>query len=238
MWAFFMLHIPILYEDNDCIIANKAAKLLVHKTAMSNDRIFLLQILRDQLNTYLYPVHRLDRATSGAIIFAKNPKSAALLQEQIQTRLIEKKYLAIVRGHTAAHGCIDYPINVDDVTRKKEAVTYFSTLAQASVNIPSHRYPLSRFSLLSIRPLHGRRHQIRRHLDHLRHPIIGDRYYGDNKSNRILKPLLHEYRLYLHATELSFYKLDTQEKVHICAPTPACFNEGLNRLGFSFATEN
>lgn len=213
--------LDILYEDEYIIAINKPTGILVHKTKISEDKIFLLQILRNQLGYQIFTIHRLDRATSGVLLFAKDPSTSTLLNTLFMNRVIEKHYLAIVRGWTDDESTIDYPL-ADEETGKFEAlpsVTNYRTLGRSEIDASiGLRYPTARFSLVDIQPVTGRRHQIRKHFSHLRHPIIGDKRHGDVKQNKYFEQEFGIGRMLLHASYLSFIHPLRDDKVEILAP--------------------
>ena len=153
---------PILFENESLVAINKPTGILVHRTKISEDTIFVLQLLRKQLKQRVYPIHRLDRATSGILVFGKNPEAAALLSEQMRLQKIEKAYLAIVRGYVEEKGTIDYPLAPEPHLEKQAAITHFDRLAQVEIPEAVGRYATARYSLLRIHTETGRRHQIRR----------------------------------------------------------------------------
>jgi len=181
---------PILYEDEHYIAIRKPCRILVHRTNISEDTVFVLQLLRDQINQRIYPVHRLDRATSGVLIFGKSSEAARLLGLQMQEKKIKKQYLAIVRGYVEDAATINYSLAPEPHKPKQEAVTHYQKIQQAEMLFSVGRYPTSRYSLVNIQLETGRRHQIRRHFSHLRHPIINDRRHGDVKHNNYFREVL------------------------------------------------
>lgn len=215
------MHLEILFEDEYIIAINKPTGILVHKTKISEDRIFLLQVLRNQLGYQIFTIHRLDRATSGVILFAKDPQTSSLLNALFMNREVEKHYLALVRGWTEDEATIDYAL-ADEETGKFEALpalTNYKTLGRSEIDSPiGLRYPTARFSLVDIRPVTGRRHQIRKHFSHLRHPIIGDKRHGDVKQNKYFDQRFGVSRMLLHAYYISFNHPVSGEKVSILAP--------------------
>ncbi len=229
----------LLFEDEYLVAINKPPGILVHRTRLSEDTVFVLQLLRDQLGgAHLFPAHRLDRATSGVLVFAKNSETASWLGEQLMDFKWEKKYLAVVRGYPKPEeGTIDYPL-ADPETGKKsaqEAITHYKTLDQVeqpwSIGL---RYPTARFSLLEVTPETGRRQQIRKHFSHLRHPIINDSRHGDVKFGRWFKEKGWPGRLMLHALELTLPHPEGNVPLRLQAPLDSEFIAVLENLGLSF----
>ena len=198
--------IDILYQDDDLIVADKPPGLLVHRSRESSDRVFLLQLLRDQVGRYLYPVHRLDRAASGAIAFALSSETARQLQASLTSPTARKEYLALVRGSAADSGEIDRPLTGAN-GEKKDALTRYEKLGE-----------IYRSSLLRVRIFTGRRHQIRRHLAHLGHQLIGDTTYGKGKINRFLREEHGLPRMFLHCARLGFEHPGSGKRVEVRAP--------------------
>ena len=198
--------IEILYQDEDILAANKPAALLVHRSRESSDRVFLLQMLRDQVERYLYPVQRLDRAASGAITFALSSEMARELQASLTSPAALKEYLVLVRGSAASSGEIDRPLTGAN-GEKKDALTRFEKIGE-----------VYRSSLLRVRIFTGRRHQIRRHLAGLGHQVIGDTTYGKGKINRFLREEYGLPRMFLHCVRLGFEHPGSGERVEIRAP--------------------
>jgi len=198
--------IDILYQDDDLIVADKPPGLLVHRSRESSDRVFLLQLLRDQVGRYLYPVHRLDRAASGAIAFALSSEMARELQASLTSPAAFKEYLVLVRGSAADSGEIDRPLTGAN-GEKKDALTRYEKLGE-----------IYRSSLLRVRIFTGRRHQIRRHLAHLGHQLIGDTTYGKGKINRFLREEHGLPRMFLHCARLGFEHPGSGKRVEVRAP--------------------
>lgn len=225
--------LPILYQDDHLIAINKPPKLLVHRTKISEDTEFVVQRLRDQIGQYVYPIHRLDRATSGVLLLAKSKPVLAELSKQFAEKTVEKRYLAIVRGYVAAEATIDYPLKTQRARRERSAVTHYRRLAQIELPIAiGYRYPTARFSLVEARPETGRTHQIRRHFAHLRHPIIGDRPYGDIKQNHYFRDHWQIERLLLHAHSLRFFHPVEKRELSVVASLDDLFKSALSRLSF------
>jgi len=222
--------IEILYEDEDLIAVNKPPGLLMHRSRLSEDTVFLLQKLRMQLGYRIYTTHRLDRATSGVVVFGKNEYSATAFNQLFAEHKVEKKYLAILRGWIPDQGEIDHALADPESkqTLHKSAVTKYTCLFRAEIAEPiGLRYPTARFSLALAEPLTGRRHQIRKHFAHLRHPVIGDKKHGDVKHNSYFREHFGLTRMFLHAAELKFMHPSTGLPIHIQAPLDKAFLKGL-----------
>ncbi len=182
---------PILYQDEHLVAVCKPSGLAVHR-GWARDPTYALNEVRDRLGQWVYPVHRLDRATSGVLAFALDRETARLLQEQFQDGRVEKRYLALVRGIPPEEGVIDHPVK--RTLRGKErqpAVTEYRRIGT-----------FERYSLMEARPRTGRLHQVRRHFKHLSHPLIGDVRYGKGEHNRLFRKRFGLHRLALHALEM------------------------------------
>lgn len=207
--------LSILYQDEYIVVIDKPSGLLVHRSMIDkHETRFALQLVRDQIGQYVYPVHRLDKPTSGVLVMALSSEIAAKLTVQFSDKLIRKKYIALVRGYTPESDCIDYPLKemLDKMTDKRaqqdklaqEAVTEYKTLWQGELPIAVGRYPTSRYSLVSLTPQTGRKHQLRRHMKHIFHPIVGDTTHGDGKHNTMFREKFNLERLLLVAKEMTF----------------------------------
>lgn len=237
----------ILYRDAHLVAVAKPAGLLVHRTALdARERVSAVQLLRDQLGgRYVYPAHRLDRGTSGVLLFALDPAVHAALAGAFETRRVGKRYLAIVRGWPAAAGTIDHPLPriVDaadgaeprDGERLQEAVTAFRTLATTELDVCVDRYPTSRYALVALEPHSGRRHQLRRHLRHVDHPIVGDTTYGQGRHNRLFRERFGCHRLLLAAVALELAHPVTAAPLRIVAPPAEDFAAVGAALGWAGA---
>lgn len=227
--------LEIIYEDVQYVAINKPNGLLVHRTRIAEEKKeFALQLLRDQLGYRLYPLHRLDRGTSGVLLFAKTPEAAAPLVQAFALRQPDKTYFAIVRGYSPEAGTIDSPIRPDKDHQHKEAqdaITHFSRLATIELPIPVGPYQTARYSLVKIKPETGRMHQIRKHFAHLRHYIVGDKKHGDWRHNRMFLEQLGSPYLLLHAAALCFEQPFTGETITIKAQMP----ENMRRLCQQFS---
>ncbi|MCH7410399.1 pseudouridine synthase [Belliella sp. DSM 111904] len=230
--------LEILFEDENYIAINKPSGLLVHKTKIANDPNpkFALQLLRDQIGQRIYPLHRIDRPTSGVLLFGKSTEAATLLQPQFATTQIKKGYLCLVRGiPKEKHFIIDHPLKKELDGSLQDCVTEFWKLAEAEIPYASTpRYPTSRYALLKAYPHTGRMHQIRRHLAHARHYIIGDSTHGENKQNRFFRETFELNNLMLHAAFLSFIHPISGLEIKITAPIPTHFTTILEQLSIQF----
>lgn len=234
----------ILHHDEHLVVVDKPAGLLVHRSAIDrHETRFALQMARDLLGRRVYPVHRLDKPTSGALLLALSPESARRMGEAFAAGRVTKTYRAIVRGFTPEHALVDHPlIERHDATtdrladpdkRAQDAITEYRRLGTVELAHPVGRYPSARYSLLEITPRTGRKHQIRRHMKHIFHPIVGDTTHGDGKHNRFFREQLGCRRLLLAATGLAFHHPYTGEPIHIDAPLAEDFRRVLTKLGLS-----
>lgn len=212
--------LQILYQDEFYVAVDKPSGLLVHPSPLAPDEPSALRQLRDKLGRWVYPVHRLDRPTSGVLLFALSPEAAARLCLAFRSRIVDKSYLAVVRGVAADHGVVDSPITEEPGAEPQTALTEYRRLAEAELSVPVGRYATARYSLVDVRPHTGRRHQIRRHFAHLRHPIVGDTAHGDGRHNRLFRERFGLWRLLLFATAVSFVHPWTARQVTVSAPLP------------------
>lgn len=221
----------------------KPSGLLVHRTALaSQETRFALQLVRDWLGQAVYPVHRLDRPTSGILLMARSSEMAQRLSVQFANQEVLKTYYAVVRGVPPASALIDYPlkeewdrfgdVGVNPDKPEQPAVTEVETLACVEFRVCVDRYPTSRYALVRARPRTGRRHQIRRHLRHLGHPIIGDVNHGVGKHNRFFASTFGVQRLLLACTEMSFEHPRTRAPLHLFAPPCPDFQKVLRELAW------
>ncbi|XQW86169.1 tRNA pseudouridine(65) synthase TruC [Thalassotalea piscium] len=207
--------LTILYQDEYLVAVDKPAGLFVHRSFLDKDEIyFALQLVRDLVGQYVYPLHRLDRPTSGVLLFALSEDVARIMGQAFMDKTIQKTYYALTRGHLLGDDVIDYPLKqkLDKIGDKfadtnkapQSALTYYQSVATATLAEPLGKYDSVRYSLIRLLPETGRRHQLRRHLAHLRHPIIGDINYGDNKQNPFFIRHFGFKRLMLIAKKLAF----------------------------------
>ena len=236
--------LPILYQDEHIVVIDKPSGLLVHRSLIDKrETRFALQMTRDQIGQYVYPVHRLDKPTSGVLVMALSSEVAAQLTEQFTQKQVGKKYVALVRGYTDDNGTIDYPLQeqLDKIADKntkpdkpaQDAVTHYETLWKGEVPIPVGRYSSARYSLVSLTPETGRKHQIRRHMKHIFHPIIGDTTHGDGKHNNMFREQFALSRLLLVAKEIRFNHPESGESITISAPLGEEFERILTGLNCS-----
>jgi len=232
-----MIQLQLIFEDEHYLAINKPAGVLVHKTPLERDpdALFAVQLLEQQLGYKVYPMHRIDRPTSGILLFAKNAMAASLLQPQFSGNGMQKYYLAIARGFMPEkHGEINQPLAKDMEFELQEAKTEYWELN--TVEIPyasSERYPTSRYALVKIYPQTGRMHQIRRHFAHLRHYIIGDTTHGDNRQNHFFDSQFKLRNMLLHAWQLNFKHPYSGSTIAIVAPLPAYFENTMKQLGWA-----
>lgn len=225
--------LEIIYEDEDLVVINKPHGLLVHRSAIArNTDEFAVQILRDQLEQYVYPVHRLDRKTSGLLLFSKKKELIPTLQRMFAERKVSKTYLAILRGFTDDNGTINYALT-NDKGKKQDAITHFKTLKKTEIDIPFGKHTTSRYSLVEAYPETGRMHQLRKHFAHILHPIIGDRPHGCNKQNKFFLEKWNMSTMLLHAKELSFEHPVTHMPLHLRAQESSEFDRMRKELKFN-----
>lgn len=229
--------IEVVYEDSELLAVNKPAGLLVHRSAIAADeKIFLLDQVREQVGAPVFLAHRLDRATSGILLLAKSREIAGELGKQFMARTIEKSYLAVVRGWPDAEGTIDYALP-DSRERgpRKPALTRWRTLATVELPIALGKYPQQRYALIQAKPETGRYRQIRKHLHHVSHHIIGDTSHGRGDHNRLWRIHFSVHRLLLHAWRLQFTHPLSRVTLHLQATPDADWSRVLARLGWESA---
>jgi tRNA pseudouridine65 synthase len=211
--------LAVLHADEHLAVVDKPSGLLVHR-GWDDDEEVLVTLARRALGRFVYPVHRLDRGASGALAFALSADVARLLHEMFEDGRVEKTYLAAVRGVAPAELVIDHPIPRREGGPRVPAVTAIRRLAAGDG-----------VSLVEARPATGRLHQVRRHLKHVSHPILGDANYGKGALNRRLREEVGLARLALHAAALRFVHPVTGAPVEVSAPLPEDLAGPLARLG-------
>ncbi len=240
-----MEELEIIYQDENIVAINKPSGLLVHRSLIDKrETRFAIQILRDQIGQYVYPVHRLDKPTSGVLLFALDKEVARALSEQILAHGFTKEYLAVVRGYIDEEGVIDYPLKevLDKMTDAKarqdkpaqEAITGFTKIDQIELPFAVGRYSTTRYSLVRLQPQTGRKHQLRRHMKHLLHPIVGDTKYGRNEHNCFFREQYDAHRLLLHANRLTFLHPVLEKRLVLNAGLDETFIKVLSEMGMVF----
>jgi len=224
--------LDILYHDDDLVAIQKPSGWFVHQTDLDRYAKACMPVLRDQIGQWVYPVHRLDRGTSGVVLFALSSDIARELGVAFSSRTVKKRYLALVRGYLPQEGHIDHAYRLPDSDKLVDAVTDFQCLGTVELPHAVGRYDTARYSLMQAMPLTGRQHQIRRHCAHLRHPIIGDVRYGDRHHNQFFRSHFSLDRLLLMAVELGFDHPATGKRVGINSPIPAPIHRLFQQFGW------
>ncbi|MGC4060066.1 MAG: pseudouridine synthase [Aquabacterium sp.] len=213
----------ILWQDEDMVAVHKPAGWLVHRTGLdAHETRFVMQTLRDQLGRHVYPVHRLDKGTSGVLLMALHTDAARALSMAFEAQQVDKRYIAMVRGWPPEWSWhVDHPLKQDDApadAAPQSAQTDFRRIATLQLDVPVDRYPTTRAALVEALPHTGRRHQIRRHLKHTSHPIIGDATHGKGPHNRWWAQHLGGQRLWLHALSLQIAHPSTGQQLAFTSP--------------------
>lgn len=217
--------LEIVYEDDYILAINKPAGLLVHRSKIARDvKEFALQILRNQVGYQVTPIHRLDRKTSGVLLFAKQQEFVNPFQIALQNDTTKKRYIAIVRGYFPNKVKVDHPL-INEAGKKQEAITEFNLIHQVEIPLVFGKFETSRYSIIEAFPQTGRMHQIRKHLNHLRHPIIGDRPHGCNKQNALFLREFALTKMLLHAERLEIKHPFFAKEITIIAGFPQHFKE-------------
>jgi len=235
--------LDILYQDEHLVAVNKPSGLLVHRSMIDkHETRFALQLVRNQIGQRVYPVHRLDKPTSGVLLFALDSETASLLSKQFSTDGVQKRYLAVVRGYSAEHELIDYPLKqeldkmsdslADPDKQAQAAVTEYHRLATVELPFPVGPYATARYSLLQLIPKTGRKHQLRRHMKHIFHPIVGDTTHGDGRHNQFFRQQFDCQRLMLAAAAMRFIHPHTAAKVELRAELDEIFEKIIAELGW------
>lgn len=228
--------LPVLHLDDTLAIVDKPAGLMVHDSALARGETdFAADRLREQFGRPIFLVHRLDRATSGCLLLAFDRDTASALGKTLMSGEVEKAYWAVCRGWTEEAFEIDHPLDGGPGKPvKKPAITRFRRLASAELDVPSTGFPTSRYSLLEVRPETGRFRQIRRHLKHASHHLIGDTSHGDGRHNRSFR-MMGIHRMLLHARRLAFTHPLTGMRIQAIAPPDAEFAKALALFDFVMA---
>lgn len=229
--------LEVLYRDSYLVAVNKPSGLLVHRSPIDkNETQFALQTVRDQIGQYVYPIHRLDKPTSGVLLFALSAEVAKQMSLLFRNNEVQKEYIAIVRGYTEEKASIDYPLKqmLDTKEQKQlgitkeaqDAQTAYERLATIELPYAVSRYPVARYSLVKLFPHTGRKHQLRRHMKHIFHPIVGDTKHGRGEHNKLFREKFGCHRLLLHSCRITFVHPVSQEKLVI----EAAIDDMLKRL--------
>jgi tRNA pseudouridine65 synthase len=235
--------LPIIYRDEYLVVINKPGGLLVHRSEIDrHETRFAVQLLRDQIGQMVYPIHRLDKPTSGVLVFALSAEVARQLSDIFTRHALTKTYVAVVRGFAPDQGLIDHPLleELDKYTDKKArankptqpAITTFKTLAQVEFPFSIDKYPCTRYSLVQCTPQTGRKHQIRRHMKHISHPIIGDAKHGKGNHNRFFQEKFSCAGLMLASTEMHFTHPVTNQALTLIAPLSSQFTHIIRQFGW------
>lgn len=227
--------IPVLYQDPYLAVVDKPAGLMVHDSKLARgEDDFLADRLREQFGRQVFLVHRLDRATSGCLLLAFDRESASALGKALMAGEVEKDYLAICRGWPAeGRLTVDHALDGGPgKPQKKDAVTEFERLACGELEVPSTGFATSRYALLRCRPLTGRFRQIRRHLKHLSHHLIGDTSHGDGRHNRTFR-MLGVHRMLLHAERLAFPHPADGRRMEVFAAPEGEFAKAMGLFGWA-----
>ncbi|WP_165312701.1 tRNA pseudouridine(65) synthase TruC [Vibrio ziniensis] len=237
--------LDIIYQDEYLVAVNKPAGMLVHRSWLDrHETQFVMQTLRDQIGQHVFPLHRLDRPTSGVLVFALSSEIASNVMPMFANHEMEKTYHAIVRGWIEEGDVLDYPLKeeLDKIADKfakqdkeaQSAVTEYQPLAKVEVPFSTGKFPTTRYCLMEMKPKTGRKHQLRRHMAHLRHPIVGDTTHGDGKHNRLYRDEYDCHRLMLHGSELRFVHPYTQKELVL----KAAFDEVWQKLFTEFGWDS
>ncbi|WP_151993278.1 tRNA pseudouridine(65) synthase TruC [Buttiauxella massiliensis] len=236
--------LEIIYQDEWLVAVNKPSGWLVHRSWLDrHETVFVMQTVRDQIGKHVFTVHRLDRPTSGVLLMALSSEVAHLLSQQFENHQIQKRYHAVTRGWLEDDTVLDYPLveELDKIADKKAtqdkeaqpAVTHYRGLATVEMPVPVGRYPTARYSLVELEPKTGRKHQLRRHMSHLRHPMIGDSKHGDLRQNRAAAEHFGCERLMLHASQLSLNHPVTGEPLCLRASLDDTWMQMMSQFGWS-----
>jgi len=237
--------LEILYQDDYIVAINKPTGLLVHKSPIDkHETRFALQEVRNLVGQYVYPVHRLDKPTSGVLLFGLTKEAAQILSEDFRENRVKKEYISIVRGYTEVQGLIDHPLKqmLDSKAEKErgiskeeqDAQTLYERLATVELPYAVSRYPVARYSLVRLKPQTGRKHQLRRHMKHIHHHMIGDTKHGRGEHNTLFRENFSCHRLLLHAYKISFEHPVSKEYMVIKADMDETFKQLIQTFKWEF----
>jgi tRNA pseudouridine65 synthase len=221
-------HLQVLYRDAQLAVINKPAGLMVHDSKLARGETdFAADRLREQFGKPIFLIHRLDRATSGCLLLAFDRDTASALGKVLMTGEVEKEYLAVCRGWPEERFSIDHPLDGGPgKPEKKPAITHFVRLATGELPVPSAGFETSRYALLRCQLETGRFRQIRRHLKHAFHHMIGDTSHGDGRHNLQFR-MRGVHRMLLHASRLAFTHPSSGERIEVVAPLDAEWKKAL-----------
>ena len=236
--------LEILYQDEYLVAINKPSGLLVHKSMIDKHEVyFAMKILSEQIGKWVYPVHRLDKPTSGVLLFALDSHTAKLISEQFSSHSIQKTYIAVGRGYVEDEGIIEHALSVklDKISDKdsskdkeaQEAITAFKRLAKVELTASVGRYDTVRYSLIELKPRTGRKHQLRRHMKHINHHLLGDTKYGRGEHNIFVREKYNIHRLLRHARRLAIQHPYTDEIMSFQAEFDETFKLMFNSFGWN-----
>ena len=235
--------LEIIYQDKYLVAINKPSGLLVHRSPIDrHETRFATQELRDQIGQYVYPLHRLDKPTSGVLVFALDKDTAKLMSEQFASHTMQKEYIAIVRGYTDENGEINHALTQkhdkiadkdrSDEKEAQEAKTYYERLATVEIPYAVGRYDKTRYSLVRLFPRTGRKHQLRRHMKHINHHMLGDTKYGRGEHNKLVREVYDCNRMMLHAQKLEIKHPHSSEILNLEAGFDETFKSMFNNFGW------
>lgn len=228
--------LEVLHVDDHIAVIDKPAGLMVHDSKLARGETdFVSDRLREQFGRQIFLIHRLDRATSGCLLLAFDRDAASVLGKTLMSREVEKDYLAVCRGWPEEQFVVDHPLDGGPgKPEKKPAITRFTRLATGEWPLPSAEFPTSRYALMRCQPETGRFRQIRRHLKHMSHHLIGDSSHGDGRHNRNFR-MRGVHRMLLHARRLAFLHPVSGERIVVQAPLDAEWRKTFDLFGWDIA---
>ena len=231
------MSLEIIYQDNYCLLVTKPNNVLVHHAHHSRnkiDEVSLIQLIENQFGKRYYPIHRLDRKTSGIILLASKREYVASFQALFTNNEIQKIYYGVVRGFSQEHLIIDSPVKGRDALVYKDAETQLKLLDKIILEIPVKPYKSSRYSLVELKPKTGRMHQLRIHMNKVSTPLINDAKYGDKNHDLMYAEQFGWRNLFLHAGSLEFIHPFTNQKLTL----RSSFSEDWIQLFQKFSWKN
>ena len=231
------MSLEIIYQDNYCLLVTKPNNVLVHHAHHSRnkiDEVSLIQLIENQFGKRYYPIHRLDRKTSGIILLASKREYVASFQALFTNNEIQKIYYGVVRGFSEDNKVINSPVKGRDALVYREAETHLNCLDKIELNIPVKPYDSSRYSLVELRPKTGRMHQLRIHMNKVSTPLINDAKYGDKNHDLMYAKQFGWKNLFLHAGSLEFIHPFTNKKLIL----KSSFSEDWVQLFQEFSWKN